>query len=194
MEFVSRFSPIRSTPLPKSTTLEWTDAFSASLGWRPFVPEFIAEIIKRKFVNLPPMGRGQDPFPKPFHKPSNYHTKLLLSFFFLWRNLDYWATRRKRRSAAKKQKGKTSPHGVCVAPCIVHVNVCPCWFGPCGIPPHSELRKWDLQLNVLICLLGEKPHKQRWALPSTHSIIGLLTWVCRSNQCSLVNLRWKINK
>lgn len=111
----------------------WVNAacnpFAASLGWRPFVPGFIAPIIKRKFVNLLP--RGQDPSP---HRPQ---LLFLLDELLLLTN-----TRRK----------KTGPDGDFVLSMWMCV---PVDLAPLESPLES---KKERKLNVLIGLLSEKPY------------------------------------
>lgn len=62
-----------------------------------------------------------------FHKPSHCHPHPKIPFFFFFLLL----------TNSGRKKKKTGPDGDCVPSCIVHVNMCPCWFGPCGIPPQS---------------------------------------------------------
>lgn len=64
-----------------------------------------------------------------------------------------------------EQWKKTSPDGDFVPPCIVHVNVCPCWFGPSGIPlrlwerrPTAQCIDWLIKWKTLLamCALSSK--------------------------------------
>lgn len=59
--------------------------------------------------------------------------------------------------------GKNGPNGDFVPPCIVHVNVCPCWFGPSRIPlgvlerrPTAQCIDWLIKWKTLLAMCSLK--------------------------------------
>lgn len=130
--------------------------FAANLGWRPFVPGFPAPIIKRKFVNL--LLRGQDPSPSPPLPPCHPPPSTSFSGGWTFTINEHW----------KKQV----PMGISCPFSIVHVNVCPCWFGPSGIPlgvqerrPTAQCIDWLIKWKTLLatCALS-RTHSVYWDL------------------------------
>lgn len=143
--------------------------FAASLGWRPFVPGFIAPIIKHKFVNL--LLRGQDPTPHPPHHrhapphcqhptlpPPPPHHPLNPPLLFLVDELLLLT------NTGEKQV----PIGI-LCPLVLSMWMCRCWFGLSGISLWS-LRKeacssmywlaYLVETRLAICAL--------WSMHSTH--------------------------
>lgn len=141
-------------PKMSDRTLEWAlpvTPLLPGLGWRPFVPGFIAPIIKHKFVNL--LLRGQDPFPQLWLPQTLPLSPLLLQLLFLVDELLLLTNTRERE---KEEKKKQVPKGI-LCPLVLSMWICvPVDLAPLESPSKSQ--KWGLQLNVLIGFLSEKPY------------------------------------
>lgn len=107
---------------------------AASLGWRPFVPGFIAPIIKRKFVNLPLRVKIPTLSPPP-------STSLSGGWTF---------------AINEQWKKKQVPMGIWCPLVLLSWMCVPVDLAPLESPLETE--KGGLELNVLIGLLSEKPY------------------------------------
>lgn len=147
------FGPTPLTAFPKMsvTTLEWT------LPVTPFLPVSAGDplsqdsLLQSLSTNLLTFCRGVKILsltPRD-HASSYLRPPPSTSLSGGWTSTinEHWR---------KKKKG---PDGDFVPPCIVRVNVCPCWFVPSGIPPGVEERsptaqcidwliKWKTLLSV----------------------------------------------